>query len=142
MAGASLASARVVVDTLVDAKVVATPAIRRGPNGTFVYVVGEDSRVAVRPVDVAEQDETLSVIGKGVEIGERIVTVGFAQLADGKEVQISGEAPPANPPEAGNRKGGRKPDGSGAEHRRRRDQTGSSDNQGQRDLNRAKEVAR
>jgi hypothetical protein len=31
-----------------------------------------------------------------VEVGARVVTVGFAQLADGKLVQIGGEDGPAN----------------------------------------------
>jgi multidrug efflux system membrane fusion protein len=35
--------------------VVPTPAIQRGPNGTFVYVVNPDSTVAVR---TAQPDTT------------------------------------------------------------------------------------
>jgi membrane fusion protein, multidrug efflux system len=84
-------STRVVVDTLVDAKVVPATAIRRGPNGTFVYTVGSDGRATVQAVKVVLQDEASAVIGSGVEIGARVVTVGFAQLADGKLVQIGGE---------------------------------------------------
>ena len=89
-------SVRVVVDTLIDAKVVAASAIRRGPNGTFVYTVGADDKAAVRRVDVLLQDESRAVIGSGVAAGERLVTVGFAQLADGKAVQIAAEALPPN----------------------------------------------
>jgi multidrug efflux system membrane fusion protein len=89
-------SVRVVVDTLIDAKVVAASAIRRGPNGTFVYTVGADAKAAVRRVDVLLQDEARAVIGSGVAAGERLVTVGFAQLTDGKAVQIAPEAMPPN----------------------------------------------
>src|SRR5215470_19792987 len=60
-------STRVVVDTLLDARVVPTTAIRRGPIGTFVYVI-EDERALVRPVNVMLQDEMRAVIA-GVEIG-------------------------------------------------------------------------
>jgi membrane fusion protein, multidrug efflux system len=84
-------STRVVVDTLVDAKIVPTTAIRRGPNGTFVYTVGADGRATVQAVKVLLQDDVRAVIGSGVEVGARVVTVGFAQLADGKLVQIGGE---------------------------------------------------
>jgi multidrug efflux system membrane fusion protein len=81
-------STRVVVDTLVDASVVPTTAIRRGPSGTFVYGVGPDDRAVVRPVNVLMQDETRAVVGPGLEIGARVVTVGFAQLADKRPVQV------------------------------------------------------
>ena len=84
-------STRVAVDSLVGAKVVPTTAIRRGPSGTFVYLVGPDQKVAVRPVKVALQDEARAVISEGVEDGQQVVTVGFSQLADGKEVVITGE---------------------------------------------------
>ena len=42
-------------------------AVQRGPNGTFVYVVEADSKVAVRPVTVAQQDDTRAVIADGVK---------------------------------------------------------------------------
>src|SRR5262249_31998639 len=72
-------SARVVVDTLADARVLPTAAIRRGPNGTFVYVAGSDAKAYVRPVRVLLQDETRAVVGEEVEFGTQVVTVGFAQ---------------------------------------------------------------
>ena len=131
-------STRVAVDSLVDAKVIPTPAVRRGPNGTFVYIVGDDGKAVVRPVKVALQDETRAVIADGVEAGQRVVTVGFAQLADGKPVTINGEegaapaaaaggtGPVARDPEARrDDKGERKRDGEGG-GKRRRDQAGTA----------------
>jgi membrane fusion protein, multidrug efflux system len=82
------ASARVVVETLVDAKVVPSAAIRRSTTGTFVYLVSEENRASVRPVSVLMQEEAYSVIGDGVDIGARVITVGFDQLKDGKPVRI------------------------------------------------------
>ena len=135
-------STRVAVDTLVDAHVVPTPAVRRGPSGTFVYLVGPDSTVEVRPVKVVLQDETRAVIGEGVEAGQRVVTVGFAQLANGKQVTVSGEdgaqpVPAAGGPPTerdavpGDRKRGgaggeRKRDGGDGKERRRRDEAGTT----------------
>jgi membrane fusion protein, multidrug efflux system len=87
-------STRVVVDTLLDARVVPTTAIRRGPNGTFVYVIGENERALVRPVNVVQQDEMRAVI-LGVEIGSQVVTVGFAQLTDNRPVKIVAGGQPA-----------------------------------------------
>src|SRR4029450_13535808 len=48
---------RVLIDTLRNVVVVPTAAIQRGPNGTFVYVLKDDSTVAVRPVTLAQQDD-------------------------------------------------------------------------------------
>ena len=49
--------------------VVPTAAVQRGPNGTFVYVVDAESKVAVRPVKVAQQDDTSAVISEGLKAG-------------------------------------------------------------------------
>jgi multidrug efflux system membrane fusion protein len=90
-------STRVVVSTFVDARVVPAAAIRRGPIGTFVYVVDDDAHAIVRPVEVLLLDETRAVIGKGVDVGASVVTVGFAQLANKRPVQIVPDVAPAKP---------------------------------------------
>jgi len=127
-------STRVVVDILVDASVVPATAIRRGPSGTFVYAVGPDDRASVRPVNVVLQDETRAVIGKGVEIGAQVVTVGFAQLADNKPVRIVSADQPAQPlttsstPKREHKKDRSDPsDGSGGNERRHRQDKGATD---------------
>src|SRR6185503_11215623 len=53
---------RLLVDTLKGVVVVPTAAVQRGPQGTFVYVVDDDSKVAVRPITVAQQDDARAVI--------------------------------------------------------------------------------
>jgi multidrug efflux system membrane fusion protein len=90
-------SARLVVDTLKDALTVDATAIRRGPNGTFVYMIGDGNKAVIRNVDVVQQDEARAVIAKGVDAGAQVVTVGFAQLTDGKAVTISGDRPQVAP---------------------------------------------
>ena len=117
-------SSRVAVDSLVDAKVVPTPAVRRGPSGTFVYLLGPDSKVEVRAVKVVLQDETRAVLSEGVEPGQRVVTVGFAQLANGKDVTVSSEEGVQPAPAAGGAPAQRKREGGGKE-RRRRDDSGT-----------------
>jgi len=79
-----------------------TAAVQRGPRGTFVYVVGNDNKVAVRQVSLLQQDETQAVIDRGLETGERVVTTGFARLTAGAQVAVtnaesapSPDAPPA-----------------------------------------------
>jgi multidrug efflux system membrane fusion protein len=96
---------RLLVETLKQVVTVPTGAIQRGPTGTFVYVVDADSKVAVRPVTVAQQDDTRAVIANGVQAEERVVTTGFTRLSAGTRVNVQQEgaaeaAPPPNP-EAG-----------------------------------------
>ena len=92
------------VDTLKQVLVIPTGAVQRGPNGTFVYVLREDSTVAMRPVAVQKQDETQSVIKNGVQPSERVVTTGFVRLTEGAKVSVGdgdGPAATARPPSNG-----------------------------------------
>jgi membrane fusion protein, multidrug efflux system len=90
-------SVRVLVETLKGATVLPTAAVQQGPDGSFVYVVGEEDRVAVRQVTVAQQDDRFAVIGTGVKTGESVVTTGFARLRDGSRVTLAAPGNPGNP---------------------------------------------
>ncbi len=79
---------KLLVDTLHNAIVVPSAAVQRGPSGTFAYVASDDSTVTVRPITVAQQDDTHAVIVSGVAEGERVVTSGFAQLSDNAKITI------------------------------------------------------
>jgi multidrug efflux system membrane fusion protein len=90
---------RLLIDTLRQVVVAPTAAVQRGPNGTFVFVVQPDSAVAVRLVTVAQQDEIQSVVARGLQSDERVVTTGFARLTAGTKVTVTdAEAVPS--PEA------------------------------------------
>ncbi len=84
---------RMLLNTLDQVVVVPTSAVQRGPEGTFVYVVGADNKASVRPIAVTQQDDKLAVISKGVAPSDMVVTTGFARLKDGAEVTVS---PPAD----------------------------------------------
>ena len=89
-------SIRVVVETLVDAKVIPASAVRRGASGNFVYVVGDDAKAVVKPVKLALQNEAIAVVRDGVEFDQTVVVEGFARLTDGKDVQVTTPATPAS----------------------------------------------
>ena len=94
---------RVLIDTLRQVVVVPTAAIQRGPNGTLVYVLRDDSTVSVRPVTLSQDDEVQSVVDAGLQAGMRVVTTGFARLTDGTAVTVSstedtGQAAPTDRP--------------------------------------------
>jgi multidrug efflux system membrane fusion protein len=97
---------RMLIDTLQQVVVVPTATVQRGPDGPFVFVVQSGDTVAVRKVGVTQQDDVQAVLGSGVQAGDRIVTTGFAQLADGTRVTVTaGESsqPPAPRPDRGRR---------------------------------------
>jgi multidrug efflux system membrane fusion protein len=86
---------RLKVETLQQALVVPTSAVQRGPAGTFSYVIGEGNVVSARPVTVMQQNEKDAVIASGLKPDDRVVTTGFANLAEGAKVNIgnSDQAP-------------------------------------------------
>jgi multidrug efflux system membrane fusion protein len=104
---------RLLINTLKDVVVAPTAAVQRGPRGTFVYVVQQDNKVAIRQVTLLQQDETRAVIDKGLDVGERVVTTGFARLTNGAEVTVTNaEQVPApstepGPPTSDRRRGRR-----------------------------------
>jgi multidrug efflux system membrane fusion protein len=109
---------RMLIDTLHQAIVVPTAAVQRGPNGPFVFVVKPDDTVSQRPVTVGQQDDSQAVIASGLQAGERVVTTGFAQLADGSRVTVGsnegGDRPAATPRQGPNRRPGGRPGGPNA----------------------------
>jgi multidrug efflux system membrane fusion protein len=78
--------ARVTVDQRQKALVIASAAIQRGPQGTFVYVVGDDHTAQLRPVEVDVIEGPLAVLLGGVDEGQAIVTDGQSQLKPGSAV--------------------------------------------------------
>jgi len=89
---------RLLIDTLKDVVVIPTGAVQRGPNGAFVYVVGEDNKAVMRPIEVEQQNETQTVVKRGLTPPERVVTMGFARLTDGSQVVIGSTSPAADSP--------------------------------------------
>lgn len=92
---------RILIDMLDRVVVVPTPAVQRGPNGTFVYVVQGEDKVALKTVALAMQNESEAVVATGVAAGDRVVTTGFARLKDGARVDVSAPETPSEAPVAG-----------------------------------------
>ena len=71
-----------------DAIIIPSQAIQTGPDGQYVYVVGEDLLTQLRPVTVQRTDGDQAVIAKGLTKGERVVTRGQLRLGSKTRVQI------------------------------------------------------
>jgi multidrug efflux system membrane fusion protein len=83
---------RILLDTLKDAVVVPVTALRHGPNGDFVYVLGDDRTVSQAAVTQGVSTVDSVQITQGLEVGERVITEGGDRLKDGAKVQLPGDA--------------------------------------------------
>jgi membrane fusion protein, multidrug efflux system len=82
-------STRLLVDTLKQVVVIPDDAIQRGPDGLYVFVVGDDNKVNMRPVSVSHSDQGRSVVERGLMVGEKVVVAGQYRLQAGSLVQPS-----------------------------------------------------
>ena len=89
---------RLQVDTAKGAVVVPPAAVQRGPTGAFVYVVKTDNTVTRQVIETGYEDEQATIVTKGLDGGEKVVTDGASRLSDGTKVAVAApaaEAPPA-----------------------------------------------
>jgi multidrug efflux system membrane fusion protein len=86
--GLSVAT-RLLVQTLKQVAVVPDEAVQRGPNGLYVFVVGDDNKVKVQPVTVSQSNEGKSVVTQGLTPGQTVVVAGQYRLQPGSVVQAS-----------------------------------------------------
>ena len=82
------------VDTKRNLSLVPLAAIQRGPQGTYVYVVGPENKVKIHTVTVAQTTAGTVGINDGLQPGEVVVTDGQDKLQDGTKV-IPNQAPAA-----------------------------------------------
>jgi multidrug efflux system membrane fusion protein len=78
--------------TVQNAVVVPSPAVQTSQQGQFVFVIGPDMRVQSRPVVVNRIVGQETVIDRGLQPGEKVVTDGQLRLVPGARITI---APPA-----------------------------------------------
>jgi len=74
------------VDTKRNLSLVPLAAIQRGPQGTYVYVVGSGNTVKIQTVTVAQTTGGTVGISEGLQPGQIVVTDGQDKLQDGTKV--------------------------------------------------------
>lgn len=79
-------NAQLLVDTLKGVVIIPTAAVQRSPQGSFVYVVKEDSTVELRTIEVLGTDGDDSAVNQGLSGGEQVVTDGLEKLRPGSKV--------------------------------------------------------
>ncbi|HEY3859563.1 MAG TPA: efflux RND transporter periplasmic adaptor subunit, partial [Gammaproteobacteria bacterium] len=75
-------------DVIRGALVMPVPAIQRGAQGTFVYVVKPDDTVSVQTVTLGPQDGQRVVVQSGLKAGDKVVVDGADRLREGAQVEV------------------------------------------------------
>jgi membrane fusion protein, multidrug efflux system len=81
-------NARIVLSTRENAVTVTADAVMQGPNGSYVYVLSGDDTAQRRNVNAGATQDGISVISRGLQAGERVVTEGQYRLIDGSKVKV------------------------------------------------------
>ena len=79
---------RLLVNTLRNQTVVPVPAVQRGADGNYVFLVRPDKTVAQRAVQTGIQDGDKMQILSGLRAGDTVVVDGADRLRDGADIEI------------------------------------------------------
>ena len=79
-------NARVLIDVRKDVLAIPSPAIQRGPDGVFAWVVKPDGVAEPRPVKVGPTTGDQTIVTSGLVEGERVVVNGQYKLRAGSRV--------------------------------------------------------
>jgi multidrug efflux system membrane fusion protein len=80
---------RLVISTRHDALTVPFDAVQQGPQGQVVFVVGQDHKVALRPVSMRQSFNGVALIDKGLNAGDTVVIRGQYRLSPGTLVTLA-----------------------------------------------------
>ena len=78
---------RLLVRTLQQVVTIPSTALQRGPDSMYVYVIKQDSTVAMQAVTASDMMDGTTVIQTGLNAGDRIVVSGQYRLQPGSRVQ-------------------------------------------------------
>lgn len=79
---------RLIIEMRNNVVTVPTPAVMAGPTGPYVYVINPDTTVHRVNVEVADNQDGISVINKGLNGTEKVVVDGQYRLEDGIKVDV------------------------------------------------------
>jgi membrane fusion protein, multidrug efflux system len=82
-------NAHLVLANVKNGMTVPSAAIQTGPDGSFTYVVKDDSTVEMRPVTILQTENNTSLVGSGLKLGDRVVTAGQFKLQRGSKVEVA-----------------------------------------------------
>lgn len=81
-------NARLTLRVRHDVATVPSQTVQQGPNGDYVYVITQDDTVTRQNVEVADVQDGLAVITKGLKPGQHVVVAGQYRLTEGAHVTL------------------------------------------------------
>jgi multidrug efflux system membrane fusion protein len=88
-----LVNAQLLLATRPNGLTIAAAAIQQGQNGSYVWVIGQDGAVQMRPVAVAQISDGQALIDSGLKAEEKVVVAGQYRLQPGALVhELHGHA--------------------------------------------------
>jgi multidrug efflux system membrane fusion protein len=104
-------NARLLLSVRTNAVVVPASVVQRGPEGSYAFVVDDDSKVKMATIKVGKIDQGQALIESGLTGGERVVVDGQYKLQPGskvKEAEAAGATnTEASPKPENSKKGGK-----------------------------------
>jgi membrane fusion protein, multidrug efflux system len=88
------------VSTRHNGLTVASTAVQHGPKGDFVWVVTPDKTVEMRDITVAQTQNNVALIDKGLAANEQVVVDGQYRLQTGSKIEAGSQDAPVVPPAA------------------------------------------
>jgi membrane fusion protein, multidrug efflux system len=86
---------RILVRTAHNAVTIPSAAVQRGPAGVFTYVVKPNSTVEMRPLQIGAESSAMTVVTRGLDDGETVVTSNQYRLQPGAAIRANSAAAPA-----------------------------------------------
>ncbi len=75
-------------ETIPNVTIIPLAAVNRGPRGKFIFVIGPNNKVAMRPLVTLTLQGTQVAVKSGVKPGEMVVTDGQMTLKPGAAVRV------------------------------------------------------
>jgi len=76
-------STRLLLNTVKGAIIVPQPAIQHGPDGLFVYIVGQDNKAKKQDVKVSEQNLKDALVTEGLSADQKVIVAGQSRVQNG-----------------------------------------------------------
>jgi len=92
---------RLILRQLPNAVLIPAAAPQMSANGSFVYVIKEDSTAELRPVKLGQRQGDLVVVDQGLQSGERVVTIGQLAVMPGAKVHVEDARAVTGPEDTG-----------------------------------------
>ena len=81
---------RLVLGQRANALTIPAAAVQRGPAGTFAYAVADDGKTAkMQPIEVAQIQDGVAIVDKGLSAGQKVVVDGQYKLKPGAVIAES-----------------------------------------------------